>query len=97
MSSRVEIDEAGFSAFEKSIVDACDMVIVSVAVEAIDRAAKRTGAMARSVDHSGNAHTGYQIFADAGHAAYVERGTEKFDAEPFLRPSIHIERIITQG
>jgi hypothetical protein len=96
VSGRVEIDEEGMAEFEASIVDACDAVIKSVTDEARQRAPRRTGNLVSRIESTGSASAGYRIESNADYGAYVERGTDKFAPEPYLRPSIHTERVITQ-
>jgi hypothetical protein len=92
----IEIDEEGMAAFKRSIEAACDTVTALVTESAVAKAPRRTGHLKASIHSSGSASSGYRVIADADYAAYVERGTDKFAAEPYLRPAIHHEYVITQ-
>ena len=97
MSSRVEIIEAGMAAFWASVEsEGCDQVAKLVTEDAKSRAPEMTGHLVSLIKLTGNAHSGYTVHSDADYAEYVERGTEDMEAQPYLRPSIHVNYTITQ-
>lgn len=62
-----------------------------VAEEARDRAPRRTGRLAASIGVADEGDT-VVVQATAPYAAYVELGTRKMRAEPYLMPALTHER-----
>lgn len=62
-----------------------------VAAEARQNVPVRTGALRDSITVNDEGDT-VSVSADAGHALYVELGTSRMAAEPFLQPALFHER-----
>jgi len=64
-----------------------EVVLSAAEVHAHHRVAKDTGELDRSIGHDTEPGRG-ALYAGTDHSVYVERGTLKMEAQPYLWPSI---------
>lgn len=78
------------NALEKSKKDICNTIGNFVTAEAQTRATVDTGNMRRSISynvHDDNNGVDIGVTPEASYAVYVEKGTSKMKAQPFLEPA----------
>jgi HK97 gp10 family phage protein len=63
-----------------------ELAAVAVAERAAELAPVDTGELRGSISHQ-KLGDGWAVVASAPHAAYVEYGTSKMEAQPYLRPA----------
>ena len=78
-----------------------DEVAKAIADDASRGAPVRTGALRASIYHqrrpSGSTRMTWRIGALAPHTIFVEKGTRKMAAQPFLRPALRRRRVGRRG
>jgi HK97 gp10 family phage protein len=90
--TRTEIDLAAPAArIERLARDALATAAEGIAAEARARAARRSGTLAGAIASRADGD-GFAIVALAPHAAFVELGTARAPARPFLRPALEAGR-----
>lgn len=69
------------------VQQALEVVLSAAEVHAHHRVAKDTGELDRSIGHDTEPGAGV-LYAGTDHSVYVERGTSKMPAQPYLWPSL---------
>ncbi len=97
--ARVDLDMSGFAKCKVKVLTAVEKIPLEVGVDAERNAPVRTGALALSVGVDKVSENTWTIHAAGGaggrfYAAYVEMGTSKMRAQPFLRPACYQRRAV---
>lgn len=91
---RYEHNGSADAAIEAAKNRLCDRVTEAIAEDARRYAPVDTGELRGSIQATPAVDGVGHVIATADHASYVELGTYKMDAQPYLRPALYQRRAI---
>lgn len=91
MAMRFNLDASGFKKIEAEVTDVLESTAKAVAKDARANAPVDTGRLRGSITTEMDGDTAI-VRATAPYAVYVELGTSRAAAQPFLKPALYTKR-----
>lgn len=93
MAMRFNLDASGLQQIEAAVTDVLESTAKAVAKDARAKAPVATGRLRSSITSEMDGDTAI-VRAEAPYAAYVELGTSRAGAQPYLKPALYTKRSV---